>query len=256
MKYKVMIAEDERMVREELAYFLQQQEDIILCPSAENGRQLLELYQQYQPEVIFLDIDMPALSGMEVARFIKNRSHDIQDEMQLPLFVFTTAYDEYAVQAFNLEAVDYLLKPYDMDRLNEALQRVRKHLQQFHNKKEVLQQSKSANLSSRILIDNGEKMVIISPDNIHYAAKEDRTIKIVTTQQIIHTKMTLQELENKVQGAPFFRPHRSYLVNLDYVREITPWFNGAYNLILKDQEKTQIPVSRSAAKELFSILQN
>lgn len=255
MKFKVMIAEDERMVREELAYFLQQQEDIILCPSAENGRQLLELYQQYQPEVIFLDIHMPSLSGMEVAKTIKNQKNDERSELQLPFFVFTTAYDEYAVEAFNLEAVDYLLKPYEMERLNEAIQRVRKHLQQM-NKQEVQQQARPANLSSRLLIDNGEKMVIVSPDSIFYAAKEDRSTKIVTEQQVIHTKMTLQELESKLQGAPFFRPHRSYLVNLDYVREITPWFNGAYNLILMDQKKTQIPVSRSSARELFNILQN
>ncbi|MBO8170760.1 MAG: response regulator transcription factor [Bacillaceae bacterium] len=255
MKIKVMIAEDERMVREELAYFIQQEEDMILCPSAENGRQLIELYRQYEPDVIFLDIEMPSLSGVEVARRLKN-----QNNLQaLPLFVFTTAYDDYAVEAFDLEAIDYLLKPYDYERFKEALSRIRKHISKLATEEEedpdTSDSFASGSFKSKLIVEDGEKMIVVSPESIYYAVRSDRHIKIFTDKKVIQTKMTLQELEQKLNGYPFFRPHRSYLVNLDCIQEITPWFNGAYNLILKDKENTQIPVSRSSAKPLFDLFQ-
>ncbi|MFC4769934.1 LytR/AlgR family response regulator transcription factor [Effusibacillus consociatus] len=255
MKIRAMIAEDERLAREELAYLIQEREDFILCPSAENGRQLLELYHQYRPDVIFLDIEMPLMSGMEVARELVALANKTGE--RTPLFVFTTAYDEYAIEAFGVEAVDYLLKPYDIERLNMAITRVLKH---FLLERDKLSNGPSAQMSfqpprsSKLLIDDGEKVVVLTPDVIQYAMRTERFIEIYTPKEKIQTRMTLQELEEKVKGFPFFRPHRSYLVNLDYINEITPWFNGAYNIILKNKEKTKIPVSRTAAKTLFAIL--
>lgn len=261
MKIKAMIAEDERLVREELAYLLQQEQDFLLCPSAENGRQLLELFHQYKPDVIFLDIHMPSLSGTEVAKQLK---YDLAEEnTKGPMFVFTTAYDEYAVEAFELEAVDYLLKPYDLQRFKEALARIRKRFINMEHDETSRKESEVAPanvpvlqraISSKLLIEDGEKMVVITPLSICFATKSERFTEIYTESQMIQTKMTLQELEDQLHGLPFFRPHRSYLVNLDYIQEITPWFNGAYNIVLKNKEKTQIPVSRSAAKQLFEIL--
>jgi two-component system response regulator LytT len=243
MKIKVMIAEDERLTREELAYLLHQEEDFILCPSAENGQQLLDLYYQYEPDVIFLDIHMPSLSGIEAAKQLRNHSKKTK---KVPYFIFTTAYDEYAIEAFNLEAIDYLLKPYDTDRFKEAISRVYKYLDQ---------PSPQRPTSSKLLIEDGEKMVVLTPESIYYAVRSDRHVEVHTEKGMIQTKITLQELEEKLTRSTFFRSHRSYLVNLDYIHEIVPWFNGAYNLILKTKEKTQIPVSRSAAKSLFEILQ-
>jgi two-component system response regulator LytT len=239
MKIKALIAEDERLVREELAYLLQQEDDFVLCPGAENGRQLLELYEQYEPDVIFLDVHMPSLSGIDAAQQLTRLG-------KKPLIVFVTAYDEHAVEAFQLEAVDYLLKPYDVDRLRETLTRIRKHLASPPVKQHQ---------ASKILVDDKEKMAVLNPETIYYAARVDRFIEIHTEKGKIETKMTLQELEEKLRGYSFFRPHRSYLVNLDYIKEIVPWFNGAYNLILTDKNHTQIPVSRTSAKNLFEILQ-
>jgi two-component system response regulator LytT len=243
MKIKVMIAEDERLTREELAYLLQQEEHFILCPSAENGQQLLDLYDQYEPDVIFLDIHMPSLSGIDAAKQLRNRS--IKNKRN-PYLIFITAYDEYAIEAFNLEAVDYLLKPYDTERFKKALSRIYKHFEQPQSQKST---------PSKLLIEDGEKTVVLTPGSIYYAVRSDRFVEIHTEKGSIQTKMTLQDLEEKLTHSPFFRSHRSYLVNLDYIYEIVPWFNGAYNLILKNKEQTQIPVSRSAAKSLFDILQ-
>ncbi|HEX7065735.1 MAG TPA: LytTR family DNA-binding domain-containing protein [Bacillales bacterium] len=242
MKLKVLIAEDERLVREELAHVLQQEEDIVLCPSAENGRQLLDFCERYTPDVVFLDIHMPSLSGIEAVRELRSESG------RLPLFVFITAYEEHAVEAFDLEAVDYLLKPYDDARLQKALERIRKHYAKKTDKKGISR-------ASKLLVEDKEKLLVVDPASIYYAARVDRLIEIHTVKEVIHSKMTLQELADKLDGHAFFRPHRSYLVNLEFIDEILPWFNGAYNLILADGEQTRIPVSRSSAKPLFELLQ-
>lgn len=245
---KVMVAEDERLAREELIYMLQQEKGLLLCPSAETGEQLLELCEKYKPDVVFLDIQMPKLSGVAVAKEIFNK------ETSPPLFIFTTAYDDYAMEAFEVEAVDYLLKPYDQERLKQAIERVMRRLKQKTGQQEKDDRAINAKTKSKLLIDDGERVVVLSPEAICYATRVDRVVEIHTKDDMIHGKMTLQELEVKLKDYSFFRPHRSYLVNLDYIQEIKPWFNGAYNLILKDGKETRIPVSRHAQKKLFQIL--
>ena len=241
MKINVMIAEDEYLAREELIYMLEKEKDITLCPSAETGEELVELYLEHKPDVLFLDIEMPGISGVEAAKQIMKSTNNP------PLFVFTTAYDAYAIDAFEIEAVDYLLKPFDQVRLHQAMERVRKRL---------LDSSESSThipgkSSSKLLIDDGEKMIVLSPDSIYYAVPSQRMLEIHTENEVIESKMTLQELEKKLEGRSLYRTHRSYLVNLNHILEITPWFNGAYNITLKNKEKTTIPVSRSARKALF-----
>lgn len=269
-----MIAEDEHLAREELAYLIRQEEDVELCPSAENGQQLLQLYRRYRPDVIFLDIEMPKRSGIDAARRIREDSRETDGTA--PLFVFTTAYDEYAVQAFDLEAVDYLLKPFDPDRLQEAMARVRKALQlsramSDRNQTEASPEEESVRLQngketlsrhspdqkqrpSKLLVEDGEKVVVLDPTTIYYAVRVNRRVAIHTEKEVILAKITLQELEELLRDYPFFRSHRSYLVNLDCIKEIVPWFNGACNLILRNKEDTKIPVSRAAVKPLFELL--
>lgn len=252
MTIRIMVAEDERLVREELMYMLQNEEDVTLCPSAETGEQLLELYKKYVPDVIFLDIHMPRLTGVEVARRL---SENVETP---PLFVFTTAYDEYALDAFEVEAVDYLMKPYDEHRLKQALERVRRRLSQTKEqlkKRNIEKEITKSGHMSKLLIDDGERVVVLSPESICYATRVERIVEIHTKKEIIESRMTLQELEEKLKGLPFYRTHRSYLVNLEYIKEITPWFNGAYNLILKDGKESRIPVSRNAQKRLFELLE-
>lgn len=154
-----------------------------------------------------------------------------------------------------MEAVDYLLKPYDQERLKQAIKRVVRRLNQEAAQKEKSRGSVNSKTKSKLLIDDGERVVVLSPDTICYATRVERVVEIHTKDELFHGRMTLQELEDRLKGYPFFRPHRSYLVNLDYIQEIKPWFNGAYNLILKDGKETSIPVSRHAQKKLFQILE-
>jgi two-component system response regulator LytT len=250
----VIIAEDERLAREELIYLLKQEKDIELLPSAANGRELLELVDKFEPDVIFLDIQMPEMEGIQAARMLSSREYS-------PLIVFTTAHEDYAVEAFGLNAVDYLLKPYDHHRLQETLTRIRKRLGETKTeaKEKTTDSSVSKNTSqsklSKLLIDDGNRLAVIDPETVLYAVRDDRVIQIHTTSQTFTSKMTLQQLEEKLASFSFFRTHRSYLVNMNHVLELVPWFNGAYNLILKDAKRTQIPVSRTSAKELLNRFQ-
>ncbi|WP_226035199.1 LytR/AlgR family response regulator transcription factor [Aquibacillus saliphilus] len=241
MKMHVMIAEDERIAREELTYLLQQEHDVILCESANNGEELLKLYQTFHPNVIFLDIHMPGINGIDVAHLLRKGPLEPK-----PLIVFTTAYDNYGVQAFDIQATDYLLKPYDKARFHVAMERVRS---------ELSMKDASIPQIDKLVISVEEKIRILDPKQIGYAVREGKTLKIYKLDnEVIETKMNLKELEEKLRGYSFYRPHRSYLVNLDEVCEITPWFNGAYNLVINDCEKSQIPVSRIAWKGFMEAL--
>jgi two-component system response regulator LytT len=256
VKLKVMIAEDERLAREELEYMLMDIEDLIICPSVTNGKELLRQYDEHLPDVVFLDIQMPELEGISVSKRLRAMEPS-------PLIVFTTAYEEYAVEAFELNAIDYLLKPFSDERLEEALERVRKQLirqvaDDNVEKIPAVQEKGAASKGvkmSKLLLDDGDRLFVIDPKSVYYVMRDDRVLQIYTADNVYPSKLTLQELEVKLRPFNFFRCHRSYLVNLNYIHEIVPWFNGAYNITLQDGDKTKIPVSRLSAKELLSILQ-
>ncbi|WP_174615108.1 LytR/AlgR family response regulator transcription factor [Virgibacillus ihumii] len=243
-----MIAEDEQLAREELSYLLDKEPDVTVCPSAQTGEQLINLYVKHEPDIIFLDVQMPGISGVEAAKKIADLAY-----IQKPLFIFTTAFDTYAVDAFEVEAVDYLLKPYDESRFQKTMKRVRKMIAQLDGTMEQDMPEKEPSPGGKLLIDDGERMVVISPESIYYAVPSKRVLEIHTKDDVIESRMTLNELENKLKGESFFRTHRSYLVNLDYIREITPWFNGTSNITLTDHNHTTIPVSRAARKVLLEI---
>ncbi|MDR7317714.1 LytTR family DNA-binding domain-containing protein [Brevibacillus nitrificans] len=242
MKIRIMIAEDERLAREELIYLLQQETDVELLATATNGRELLELVDANEPDVVFLDIKMPELEGTQAARMLASRK-------QQPLIVFCTAHEEFAVDAFKLYAVDYLLKPFEPKRIQETMQRVRERL--VKAKAEQTAPSKR----SKLLVEENNRLVVIDPATIVYAVREERFVQIHTQTEAYTTKMTLTQLAEKLQAYDFFRTHKSYLVNLQFVSELTPWFNGAYNLSLKGDARIKIPVSRTSAKDLLRKLE-
>ncbi|MFP3392542.1 LytR/AlgR family response regulator transcription factor [Brevibacillus sp. SIMBA_040] len=241
MPIRIMIAEDERLAREELIYLLQQEQDVELLPYATNGRELLYMVDEHQPDVVFLDIKMPELEGDQAARMLTSRK-------QQPLIVFCTAYEEFAVNAFGLRAVDYLLKPTEPRRLAETLQRIRERLVQ--HKTEAVHAKRS-----KLLVEENNRLVVIDPATIVYAVREERFVQISTQTDTYTTKMTLTQLAEKLNGYDFFRTHKSYLVNLQFVKELEPWFNGAYNLTVKGDGRLRIPVSRTSAKDLLKRLE-
>jgi two-component system, LytTR family, response regulator LytT len=264
MAIKIMIAEDEKLAREELTYMLSEYDDLTVCGTASNGKDLLAMYEQMKPDVVFMDIQMPKIDGMRAAK-------KLSEYPAPPFIIFTTAYDEHAVEAFGLNAVDYLLKPYSEERLHEAVERIRKQIHhgkggdpapsafaeeigEHNNRRHAGGDSPLADIPyAKLLLDDGERFVVLDPSSIYYIVRHDRAVHIHTAEQVYTSRMTLQQLEAKLKPFNFFRPHRSYLVNLTYVQEIVPWFNGAYNLKLTHKSETKIPVSRSAAKQLLNL---
>jgi len=232
---KAMIAEDERIAREELEYILSQDKDLTLLPSAKNGKELLDLFEENTPDVVFLDIKMPEMDGVQVAKLLSSKERK-------PLIVFITAYEEYALKAFGLNAVDYILKPYDIIRINETLTRVRE--------RGYLHSAKSNDSSNTMIIEADDKFIVVNINEIIYAEIMEKYIEIKVNEETHRTRMTLKQLEEQINQNHFYRVHRSFLVNLDYAHEITPWINGAYNLTLIDK-KTKIPVPRNTVKNLI-----
>jgi two-component system response regulator LytT len=256
MAYRVLICDDEKPARDELQYLMEQHDDMLLVGEAESGEEALDFLNRQTVDIVFLDIHMPGMDGITAAEGISRLS-------QRPYIVFSTAYDQHAVKAFELNAVDYLLKPYDADRLAQTVEKIRERtrkssldpalfsqfLEQFE-KKDALAKTQKV---SKISIETEDRVIFLDPDEITWVESDGRKTIVKTCKTSYTTKMTLQSLEERLIPYGFIRTHRSYLVNLDYISELTPWFNGTYNLTLGDPKKSVIPVSRTYLKGLREI---
>jgi DNA-binding LytR/AlgR family response regulator len=250
---RVIVADDEELARDELIYLLERHADVVIVGEAVNGSEVLEEISRLEPDVVFLDIQMPQVDGLMAAK-------EIIHLKKPPYLVFATAYVCHAFEAFSLEAVDYLLKPFAPERVESTVQRLRKLVMKPQLTMDVLadalgslQRQTSGNFK-RIAVSNENHTLFVDPDQIVYIFREDRDVWICMADSRYRCNYSLHELEEKLKGFSYFRPHRGYLVNLHYVGAITPWFNGAYQLIMKDQAKSVIPVSRSQVKALYDEL--
>ena len=250
---KVIVADDEELARDELIYLLERHADIVIVGEAINGSEVLEGISRLEPDVIFMDIQMPKTDGLTAAK-------EIIHLKKAPHLVFATAYDCHALEAFALEAVDYLLKPFAPERVDQTVERLRKllikpqlTLDMLTNALGTLQGQSGGNFK-RIAVADENQTLFVDPEHIVYIFREDRDVWICTVQNRYRCNYSLHELEEKLKTFSYFRPHRGYLVNLHYVTAISPWFNGAYQLVMKDQAKSIIPVSRTLVKALYEAL--
>ncbi|OBZ10238.1 MULTISPECIES: LytTR family DNA-binding domain-containing protein [Bacillales] len=256
MKLRVLIAADEHLAREKLIDLLSKELDIELLPPASTGMETVKLVRDFKPDALFLDVEMSGINGFQTARLL----HDLDF---YPFLVFTSACDQHALEAFEVGAVDYLLKPYGEDRLRQTISRIRERKPGTNVQAEndcVIDASVQAKgrerfIHSRLLVDAHDRITVLDVETIVYAVKEEKFTRIYTTGGKSYTsKQTLHELAYRL-GPAFFRPHRSYLVNLNFIMEIEPWFNGAYNAVLKFHEQIKIPVSRNEIKDMLQLLQ-
>jgi len=257
---RVLVVDDEQLAREELCYQLNQAEDIEVVGQASNGPEALAASDELEPDVVFLDIQMPGLTGFEVARRLLERADDA------PAVVFVTAYDQHAVEAFDVNAVDYLLKPVDASRLQQALTRVRRRLgaarqegdpRLLNEQVEQIVKIMASRQSRReqVAVKAGERFWLVQADEIIFASLADESITIVTGQVAgTSNYRTLDDLQARLDPETFWRVHRSHLVNINKIKEIVPWFSRNYILRMKDAKSTEIPVSRSQTKRLREYL--
>lgn len=247
---RALIVDDERRARAYLAKLVATHGDVEVVGEARDGRSALELIEALRPDLVFLDVQMPELDGLDVARALPRDAP--------PLVVFTTAYDTFAVQAFELSATDYLLKPYDGERLGRALERVRAVLRSASQLRETELSARLTRLLDaieerpapliRLPAQTRGRIVLLDLDEIYQIASEDRLVFAHTRDDRFMPSFSMKELEQRLPSDRFFRGHRSSIVNLRHVREIVPWFHG--KLLLRFDNGTEATVSEDRAAGL------
>jgi two-component system LytT family response regulator len=239
MHLRAIVIDDEELARKRLRkMLLSYEKDLEVIDEAENGEDAVDKIEALHPDLIFLDVQMPGFDGFEVVRRLRHK----------PLIVFTTAYDEYALKAFEENSVDYLLKPIEQERLDKAIEKLR-FLQKtpqprgYDHLEHLLSKLVSPPLT-RIQVKSGDKIVLIDIGDVAYFEAKDKYTFLHTSEQEHLIEMTLTELEEKLDKLNFVRIHRSTIVNLKFVREMVKWFGGKYKLKLKDKAQTELVVSR------------
>jgi two-component system, LytTR family, response regulator LytT len=247
-----LVADDEQLAREELCFLLGKMEGVEVVSQAADGVQALEDISRLTPDVAFLDVQMPGLTGFEVARRLLETGTELA-------VVFVTAFDRRAIEAFEVNAVDYVLKPVDPGRLEQAVQRVRKRRagQPLGDQLERLVRIMAGQKDRRnqVAVKMADRIALVQADDIIYASLAEDSISIVTGQVSgTSNYRTLDELQARLDPEVFWRVHRSHLVNINKIKEIVPWFSRNYILRMKDAKATEIPVSRTQTRRLREYL--
>ena len=259
MPITTIIVDDEKPAREELAFLLKSFPEIHLLAQGKNGLEAVNLVKEHNPDLVFLDVQMPGLDGFGVLKKLVER------KLKVPHVVFATAFDHYAVQAFDVNAVDYVLKPFDRARISKALQKVKKEIDAHTSPTERLEQlvsqlaaPKSASSQpSKILIRSQQRMLLVDSADLIFASIEGGLISIFAKDaEGTSNYRTLEELLAALDSDSFWRPHRSFLVNIHHIKEVVPWFKSSFMLKMNDKKQSEIPVSRQQTKrlrELFNL---
>lgn len=273
---RALVIDDEQLAREELRYLLESVGNVQVLDEATNGIEALEKIEQHQPDVIFLDVQMPGLDGFALIRHLMEH----KEAAQLPQIIFATAFDQYAVRAFDVNAVDYLLKPFDPQRIAQAIDRTRSRLAEQRGEErasqdrvkqerpheaemsallELLERHRSSaqQKTSKLIVQVQSRLLLVDQAEICFASIDDGTIRVVTSTLEGQSKCrTLEDLLELLDRQIFWRAHRGYVVNINHIREVVPWFKSSYQLRMNDRARTEIPVSRAQTRrlrELFRI---
>ena len=273
MPIATLIVDDEKPAREELTFLLKAFPEINLVAQGRNGLEGVALIKEHSPDLVFLDVQMPGLDGFGVIKKLLDR------KVRLPQFVFATAFDTYAVQAFEVNAVDYILKPFDKGRVARAIQRAKKQLDAQASPVERLESlinqmggqtsgtpgaasnsgsgalAAGSRPATKLLLRAQQRMLLVDSGDVVYATINDGLITM-STRDIEGTSnyRTLEELQAQLDSDVFWRVHRSWLVNINHIKEIVPWFKSSYVLRMNDKKQSEVPVSRAQTRRLRELL--
>ena len=257
---RAMILDDEKLAREELRYLLESTGGVQVIDEASNGIEGLDKIVQHQPDLLFLDVQMPGLDGFALIRHLIEHAQ----LPQLPQIIFATAYDQYAVRAFDVNAVDYLLKPFDPQRIAQALEKARARMAEQRMEDEprkpemaalleLLERHRSAPTprTSKLIVQVQNRLLLVDQSEICFASIDEGAIRVVTPTLEGQSKCrTLEDLLELLDTQQFWRAHRGYVVNINHIREVVPWFKSSYQLRMNDRARTEIPVSRAQTRRL------
>jgi two-component system, LytTR family, response regulator LytT len=296
MELKALVVDDEQLARDELCYLLEQAGGVTVVAQAANGVDALALIAEHAPDLVFLDVQMPGLNGFEVARQVLERQEggtgdgdpgephgkahgeDRAEAAGGAEIVFVTAFDQYAIEAFQVDAVDYLLKPVDPERLDQAVQRARRRigartsprmpsqagddggrgepiLANAELERLVKRIAQGQGRRERLAVKVGERFFLVDAGDVIFATLADEVVTVAATGFTgTSNYRTLDDLQAQLDPETFWRVHRAYLVNINKIKEIVPWFSRNYILKMSDAKSTEVPVSRSQTKRLREYL--
>ena len=251
MTINTIIVDDEKPAREELAYLLKSFPEVHVVGQGKNGVEAVALIKEHEPDLVFLDVKMPGLDGFGVLKKLVER------KMKVPHVVFATAFDHYAVQAFEVNAVDYVLKPFDKGRLGKAIQRAKRALETKTSPAQQLELlvnqlgAGRAGQPVRLLVRSQQRLLLVDSADVIFASIADGTISVVGREiEGTSNYRTLEELHAALDAESFWRPHRSYLVNIRHIKEVVPWFKSSYMIKMNDRKHSEVPVSLAQTKRL------
>lgn len=250
MALSAVIVDDEQLARDELTFLLKSVGDVNVVAQGHNGLEAVNLVKEFSPDLLFLDVQMPGLDGFGVLKKLLDK------KLPMPQVVFATAFDQYAVKAFEVNAVDYILKPFDKKRVTQAIEKARKRVQDSSSGTDrldtlvkLLESQRPQN--SKVLLRSAGRLLLVDQKEVCYASIEDGIISVVATNIDGQSNCrTLEELLEGLDPEVFWRAHRSYVVNINRIKEVVPWFKSSYQLRMDDRKQTEIPVSRAQTRRL------
>jgi two-component system response regulator LytT len=257
MALTTLIVDDEQLARDELAYLLKSLDGVDIVAQGKNGVEAVSLIKEHEPDLVFLDVQMPGLDGFGVIKKL------VAQKVPMPQIVFATAFDQYAVKAFEVNALDYILKPFDKKRIAQTVQKAIKNIKDQEEEAPMpdtasrlesvikLLESKQPQPRAKVLIRAAGRMILVDQRDICYASIEDGVITVYTSSVEGESNCrTLEELADSLDANLFWRAHRSYLVNINRIKEVVPWFKSSYQLRMDDKKQAEVPVSRAQTKRL------
>ena len=259
MPLKTILVDDEQLARDELAFLLKSSEDVQVIATAKNGVDAVKLILEHSPDLVFLDVKMPGLDGFGVIKKLMDK------KLPLPQFIFATAYDQFAVKAFDVNAIDYVLKPYDKKRIYQSIDKAKRktknHATADNRLEEIVKlledrQSVSATkvpvkTHKKVLLRSVGRLILVDQKDICYASIQDGIISVFTISTEGQSNCrTLEELLSGLDQNLFWRAHRGFVVNINRIREVVPWFKSSYQLRMEDKKQSEVPVSRAQTKRL------
>jgi two-component system, LytTR family, response regulator LytT len=250
---RILIVDDHPVVRDGLRGMLASQPDFEVVGEATNGLEAVRLVEDLEPDIVFMDVQMPGLDGLGVIQKLREKN------IPLPHFILATAYDQYALQAFRWEALDYLLKPIEKERLEVSIERARKAIAEKRGTPEAISAptslAKAGPQRTKLLVKSNSRNFIVDAQDVIYATIDDGLITVVATNiEGESNYRTIEELQSNLDGETFWRVHRSFLVNIHRIKEVIPWFKSSFQLRMDDKRHTEIPVSRVQTKRLRALL--
>ncbi|MBR0293444.1 MAG: response regulator transcription factor [Acidaminococcaceae bacterium] len=249
IKIRAAVVDDEMPARYELTSILQEMENVDVVAEFSTGRGFLEFLKKDSVDVVFMDIEMPVMTGIQTVQAMEQMSDDI---LSMPRIVFSTGFAQFAIQAFDLAVFDYILKPYTKERIRKTISRVKQNMEEQESNKQI---GEIINSKNNFVLAIENKFIVLNPEKEIVLIKTlQGKLQFYTTRGILESRLLLKDVESRLNRSGFLRTNKSFLVNINMVKEIEPWFNDTYLLIMNHYEKEEVPVSRHYLKDFKTVM--